>query len=686
MQHRAGDHLRMHTKHDRISVPIIISLLCAMVVGYFLANNTFAQLTTNNFQVPTKIHGVKILSPINNQNITLSEINNLTISGTSRDNATSNCRVSIVVNGIRPYQQAIATGNAGGNDYSTWTFHLSPPYNNIKEGINKITAKFSCDDNPSVLSYYSVNIIIGLPGATSLLNENGIHAGQNSSSNNNNYDVTDTDSRRLSALISVAKNPIVRGNTQTILITISDLHSLQGIKAARVDTNVRYSSGFTKEFFDVSNQSGRISYSLPIPQNSAGGIFKITTKASASGYEPVSLTRTFTVLSSTSNNQERISNPSAVASNTTNIRTDTNNSLSSPASPHLEGTPISGTFTVTVNGIAVVPVESNNSNISQTLSLPPPPAIFSTSNTCNDNIPITKVTANGDDGGGSVASNVVDKNLSTRWAKKGLGSWSQLELESQSPICSIDIAWYKGNSRSYNFEISSSNDGSTFDKIYSGESSGKSLAPEKYELGNGVSARFLRITVNGNTASDKDQNTYAAITEINVTGNTVNSSTVDSGSPSSSLPLLLPTESPATATNETSPTLTSFSTILKISGTYNQNSLTADSLKMAPSKVEGNLTIIDTTSGKEVDKFDVAPVNIALSQLSKKLTITTSLDDPISQGNVTAILKFPSPINLKNKGTYNSLITNENMLIARIDGKTYNSAGTATGEVVVRIL
>jgi hypothetical protein len=284
-----------------------------------------------------------------------------------------------------------------------------------------------------------------------------------------------------------------------------------------------------------------------------------------------------------------------------------------------------------------------------------------------------------------VASNVVDKNLSTRWANKGLGSWIQLDIGSQSPICRLDIAWYKGNSRSYNFEISSSNDGSTFDKIYSGKSSGKSLAPEKYELGNEASARFLRITVNGNTASDKDQNTWAAITEINVTGNTINSSTVTNGPQSSSLPLLLPTESPATATNATSHTLTSFSTILKISGIYNQNSLTADSLKMAPSKVEGNLTIIDTTSGKEVDKFDVAPANIALSQLSKKLTITTSLDDPISQGNVTAILKFPSPINLKNKGTYNSLITNENMLIARIDGKTYDSAGTATGEVVVRI-
>ena len=213
----------------------------------------------------------------------------------------------------------------------------------------------------------------------------------------------------------------------------------------------------------------------------------------------------------------------------------------------------------------------------------------------------------------------------------------------------------------------------------------KSLAPEKYELDNPVSARFLRITVNGNTASDSNQNTWAAITEISVTGNAINSSNVANGSPSSSLPLLLPSESPSTATNATSTTLRSFSTILKISGIYNQNSLTSDSLKMVPSKMEGNLTIIDTTDGKEVDKFDVAPTDIALSQLSKKLTISTSLDDPISHGNVTAILKFPSPINLKNEGTYNSLITNENMLIATIDGKTYNSDGTATGEVVVRI-
>jgi hypothetical protein len=668
----------MHTKHDRMTVPIIITLLCAIICNVS-TNNILAQVTTNNFQAPAKIHGVKILSPINNQNITLSEITNLTISGTSRDNATTNCRVSIVVNGIRPYQQAVATGNTGANDYSRWSFHLSPPYNSIKEGINKITAKFSCDDNPSIISYYSVNINIGMPGGTSLLNDNATHVAQNSINSNNV-----TDSRQLSASLGVAKNPIVRGNTQVILITISDLHSLQRIKAARVDTRVTYSSGYTKEFFDVSNESGRISYSLPIPPNSAVGVFKIMTKASASGYKPVSLTRTFTVLSSMNNGERQIYNPSVVASNTTNIRTAANNSLPSTVGPHLEGTSTSGTFAVTVNGIAVVPVESNNSNASQTLSLPPP-TMSSTSNTCDDNIPITKVTASGDDGGGSVASNVVDKNLITRWANKGLGSWIQMDLDSQLPICSIEIAWYKGNSRSYNFEISSSNDGSTFNKIYSGESGGKALAPEKYELDNPVSARFLRITVNGNTASDSNQNTWAAITEISVTGNAINSSNVANGSPSSSLPLLLPSESPSTATNATSTTLRSFSTILKISGIYNQNSLASDSLKMVPSKMEGNLTIIDTTDGREVDKFDVAPTDIALSQLSKKLTISTSLDDPISHGNVTAILKFPSRINLKNEGTYNSLITNGNMLIATIDGKTYNSDGTATGEVVVRI-
>jgi hypothetical protein len=61
---------------------------------------------------------VKIISPAKGQQIPVGK--DLTISGTSIDNATSNCQVSMSVNRVRPYQPATAagTGGAGANDYS----------------------------------------------------------------------------------------------------------------------------------------------------------------------------------------------------------------------------------------------------------------------------------------------------------------------------------------------------------------------------------------------------------------------------------------------------------------------------------------------------------------------------------------------------------------------------------------
>src|SRR5436190_1236789 len=83
----------------------------------------------------------------------------LTISGTSIDNAASNCQVSMSVNRVRPYQPVTAAGTAGANDYSKWNFVLTPNYTTIKPGPdNRITAKYTCADNPAMVSYYSVNV------------------------------------------------------------------------------------------------------------------------------------------------------------------------------------------------------------------------------------------------------------------------------------------------------------------------------------------------------------------------------------------------------------------------------------------------------------------------------------------------------------------------------------------------
>jgi hypothetical protein len=66
----------------------------------------------------------------------------LTVSGTSDDNTQFNCKVQIIVNDHRPYQDTIPVEPG---DYSKWTFVVNPQYAEIEEGINTITSKATCD-------------------------------------------------------------------------------------------------------------------------------------------------------------------------------------------------------------------------------------------------------------------------------------------------------------------------------------------------------------------------------------------------------------------------------------------------------------------------------------------------------------------------------------------------------------
>ena len=50
-------------------------------------------------------------------------------------------------------------------------------------------------------------------------------------------------------------------------------------------------------------------------------------------------------------------------------------------------------------------------------------------------------------------SNAIDNNLNTRWTNLGLGSWIQVYAGSGKVICSVDIAWYRGNFRHVDFVI-----------------------------------------------------------------------------------------------------------------------------------------------------------------------------------------------------------------------------------------
>jgi hypothetical protein len=106
---------------------------------------------------PARMSKVKITSPIRDQQLPVGK--DLTVSGTSIDNATSNdCKVSVIVNKVRPYQNTTAAGAGGAADYSKWNFVLTSKYTTIKPGENRITAKYECASNPDANSFSSVNI------------------------------------------------------------------------------------------------------------------------------------------------------------------------------------------------------------------------------------------------------------------------------------------------------------------------------------------------------------------------------------------------------------------------------------------------------------------------------------------------------------------------------------------------
>ena len=114
--------------------------------------------------------------------------------------------------------------------------------------------------------------------------------------------------------------------------------------------------------------------------------------------------------------------------------------------------------------------------------------------TCT-NIPIASASASGSENTNS-AGNAIDNNLNTRWSNKGIGSWLRTDLGQEKIVCSVDIAWYKGNTRTNSFIISVSVDGTTYTNAFTGKSSGKTTDLERYSFAE-ITARFVKVTVTG---------------------------------------------------------------------------------------------------------------------------------------------------------------------------------------------
>ena len=125
-----------------------------------------------------EINYVNISSPVPNQNVT---IGNLTVAGTSSDNSSSNCTVSVGWNHSRPFQKAIANGIRGVEDYSKWNFTFDPTYHEIVNGTNLINSELSCFEFfPNNVTSYSLNITGVINTNSSNVTDTGYYYPENS--------------------------------------------------------------------------------------------------------------------------------------------------------------------------------------------------------------------------------------------------------------------------------------------------------------------------------------------------------------------------------------------------------------------------------------------------------------------------------------------------------------------------
>jgi hypothetical protein len=179
----------------------------------------YAQNNTTNTAVPPKIHTVKITTPTKGQQVHIGS--SLIVLGTSSDNATSDCQVSVIVNKIKPYQPSTASGPGGANDYSKWSFIFTPKYTAIKEGENKITAKYSCSSDPSLVSFSSTNVTgIAASSASATKQQQPVITGNNNAAKGNSSSVvagTATPSTQSKELLYIGsgKPPGHRSTTST---------------------------------------------------------------------------------------------------------------------------------------------------------------------------------------------------------------------------------------------------------------------------------------------------------------------------------------------------------------------------------------------------------------------------------------------------------------------------------------
>ena len=136
---------------------VVIALLSCFLTATTVPSLVGAQNQSSSNNTVTHKMRVKIISPSKNSTVAAGQ---LIINGISSDSLKTNCKVFVDWNDLKPMQNVSAKGSGGPNDYSNWTYTYNETYHNITTGINELTSKITCYDNPNNITskYYSVNV------------------------------------------------------------------------------------------------------------------------------------------------------------------------------------------------------------------------------------------------------------------------------------------------------------------------------------------------------------------------------------------------------------------------------------------------------------------------------------------------------------------------------------------------
>jgi len=323
--------------NSKIPFLLIISFITVLLIVLICPSNQQVSSQSSEGVVPlqTPMESIKIVNLVSSQNVSTGK--ELPISGQSSDTIAKDCSVYIIVNDVRPYQSAVASGTGGAMDFSQWKFVLHEEYTHLNEGNNKITAKLLCKIAPT--RWYSV-VVNGVPNSNISETLSPVESNQQSnvsetlspvesnqqsnvsetlspveSNQQSNVSETslsdikkvDSDDNQLLVTISPQKDPVARGDTQNTTITVTDSNH-SAIANAQIDGKLIYpGEKYEKEFKGSTDFEGKFVYSWIVGKKGDVGPLVIEVKASSEGYPSMSANNSFEIVKSDESSE--IKNP-----------------------------------------------------------------------------------------------------------------------------------------------------------------------------------------------------------------------------------------------------------------------------------------------------------------------------------------------------------------------------------------